>query len=162
MLRLARLLVPTGLAAAAVFAPLGPSAAQRPIHMRCSVTSAVGMSFGPYDTLAPVPVDSTGFVSFRCQGVGPTDSILIELGRGRGNSIMPRRMNRRGEALEYNLYLDAARTVVWGDGSRGTGVYQTRPVEGRTESVPIYGRIPARQTVTPGQYSDQVMLTIQF
>ena len=62
---------------------------------------------------------------------------------------MSRRMHRRGRHLEYNLYLDAARTQVWGDGSRGTLRYQTRPVAGRIESVPIYGRFPA----APGRRS---------
>jgi spore coat protein U-like protein len=136
-----------------------PASAQR---MRCSITNAVGPSFGPYDTLSASPRDSAGFISFRCDGVGPSDMLVIEISRGRGHSFMPRRMSRRGEKLEYNLYLDAARTIIWGDGSRGTSRYQVRPVEGRAESVPIYGRIPARQTVVPGSYSDHVMLTVNY
>lgn len=130
--------------------------------MNCSITNAVGPAFGGYDTLSAAPLDSTGYVSFRCEQVGPFDTIVIELNRGRGNSFSPRQMMWRGERLAYNLYLDAARTLIWGDGSRGTSRYQARPLEGRTESIPIHARIPPRQPVRPGPYSDHVVLTIQY
>jgi spore coat protein U-like protein len=129
---------------------------------RCSITNAVGPRFGPYDTLGTSPVDSAGYISFRCENVGPSDVIRIELSRGDSNSFQPRHMSRRGQQLEYNLFLDAARTLIWGDGSRGTTLYQARPIEGRTESVPVYGRIPPRQSVTPGAYSDHVVLTLNY
>jgi spore coat protein U-like protein len=159
MSRWAPILLATGLAACAL---LGASATASAQNMRCSVANAVGPSFGGYDTLSTVPTDSAGFVSFRCERVGPADVIVIELSRGSGNTFSPRRMSRRDGRLEYNLYLDAARTLIWGDGSRGTSRFQIRPVEGRTESVPIYGRIPPRQTVVPGTYSDHIVLTIHY
>jgi spore coat protein U-like protein len=152
------LLVPT-LAALALLCTGATASAQQ---MRCSITNAVGPSFGAYDTLSASPRDSAGFISFRCERVGPSDVIVIEISRGQGHSFMPRRMTRRGERLEYNLYLDAARTMIWGDGSRGTSRYQVRPSEGRTESIAIYARIPARQTVVPGSYSDHVVLTVNY
>jgi spore coat protein U-like protein len=158
MSRPASIVLAAALAALALLAT-GPSARAQ---MSCSISNAVGPSFGGYDTLRHAPTDSAGFVSFRCEGVGPSDSIVIELDRGQAPSFMPRRMQRRGDHLEYNLYLDAARTQIWGDGSRGTTRYQTRPVEGRTQSVPIYGRIPPRQAVSPGSYSDQITLTVHY
>lgn len=148
-----------GVALAAVLCASAPASAQ---HMRCSITSAVGPSFGPYDSLHASARDSAGYISFQCEGVGPSDMIVIELSHGRGHSYFPRRMTRRNEGLEYNLYLDAARTQVWGDGTRGTARYQIRPPEGRVVSVPIYGRIPPRQIVSPGAYSDHVLLTVQY
>jgi spore coat protein U-like protein len=158
MSRPASIVLAIALAAAALLAAGSSASAQ----MTCSIDNAVGPSFGGYDTLRHAPTDSAGFVSFRCEGVGPSDSIVIELGRGQAPSFMPRRMERRGKHLQYNLYLDAARTQVWGDGSRGTFRYQARPVEGRTVSVPIYGRMPPRQPVPPGAYSDQIMLTMHY
>jgi len=159
MSRWASILLAAALAALGLLCTSATASAQQ---MRCSITNAVGPSFGPYDTLSPSPRDSAGFISFRCERVGPSDMIVIEISRGQGHSFMPRGMSRRGERLEYNLYLDAARTVIWGDGSRGTSRYQVRPSEGRTESVPIYGRIPPRQTVVPGSYSDHVVLTVNY
>jgi spore coat protein U-like protein len=154
----ASILLAAALAAVALLGASSDASAQ----MSCSISSTVGPSFGGYDTLRHEPTDSAGFVTFRCEGVGPSSTIVIELGRGQAPSFMPRRMQRRSQHLEYNLYLDAARTQVWGDGSRGTLRYQARPVEGRTESVPIYGRIPPRQAVAPGAYTDQIMLTMHY
>jgi spore coat protein U-like protein len=160
MLRWVPTLLALVLAALAVLGGSADVSAQK--QMRCSITNAVGPSFGGYDTLSTAPLDTAGFVSFRCEGVQPGAMLVLELSRGRGHSFLPRHMARRGKPLEYNLYLDAARTVVWGDGSRGTSRYQARPIEGRTESVPIYARIPPRQTVVPGSYSDHVTLTVQY
>jgi spore coat protein U-like protein len=131
-------------------------------QMRCSILSAAGPRFGAYDTLDGAPAESVGYVSFRCENVGPSDMIAIELSRGESNSFQPRRMSRETEQCKYNLYLDAAHTLIWGDGSRGTARYQVRPMEGRAEWVPIYGRIPPRQRVAPGNCSDRVTLTVKY
>lgn len=159
MSRCASMLLAAGLAMSAL---LGGGATASAQQMRCSIMNVVGPSFGAYDTLSFTPTDSAGFVSFRCERIGPSDTIVIELSHGQGHSFTPREMKRRNEKLEYNLYLDASRTLIWGDGSRGTSRFQARPAEGRTESVPIYGRISPRQTVVPGSYSDRVMLTVNY
>jgi spore coat protein U-like protein len=130
--------------------------------MRCTVTSTGAVAFGAYDTLDTVPLDSSGFVAVECTGVGPSDMMRIELGRGRGNSYVPRSMHRRRFRLEYNLFMDAARTVVWGDGRSGTSAYQGRPPSGSTLSIPIFGRIPARQAVEPGPYNDVINVTVLY
>lgn len=130
-------------------------------QMRCSILASVGPSFGAYDTLSASPTDSVGRVDFRCQSVGPSDMVVIELGRG-SRVGGGREMQNRGDRLAYELYLDAARTQVWGDGSRGTARHQVRPPEGLTVSLPIYGRIAPRQPVRMGAYSDQIQLIIQY
>lgn len=130
--------------------------------MSCTVVSTSGVSFGDYDTLRPAPVDSLGFVAFRCTSVTATDNVMIHLSRGDAGSFHPRAMAHRGFRLEYNLFLDAGRAVVWGDGSSGTSTYLGHPAEGQTVSVPIYGRILPRQGVRPGGYGDSIVVTIQY
>ncbi len=61
--------------------------------------------------------------------------------------------------LAYNIYLDAARTVVWGDGAGGT---QTLEVQNGDRSVSFYGRISAGQDVAAGPYSDAIVVTFNF
>jgi spore coat protein U-like protein len=130
--------------------------------MNCTILNASGVSFGAYNSLDRAAVDSTGSVSFRCTGVQATDSIQVQLGRGSASSTIPRSMQYRTSRLEYNLYMDAQRSLVWGDGTGGTVFYARRPPEGVAVSVPVYGRIPARQMVIAGPYSDLVVVTVLF
>ncbi|MEP7124646.1 MAG: spore coat U domain-containing protein [Byssovorax sp.] len=129
----------------------------------CSFTTVVGVAFGTYDVFSTSPLDSTGSVTVLCTGVGPSDTIVIDMSRGNASSFGPRQMLRGGTALDYNLFLDAARTTVWGDGTSGTSHYgPTMPPSGVGLTVPIYGRIPARQNAAAGAYSDTLVVTIVF
>jgi spore coat protein U-like protein len=61
--------------------------------------------------------------------------------------------------LGYRLYLDAGRTQPWGDSfASGLVVSNTK----NNLNVPVYGRIPAGQLVTPGAYSDTVIVSIDY
>jgi spore coat protein U-like protein len=66
--------------------------------------------------------------------------------------------------LFYNLFLDAARTIVWGDGTGGTQFYfsQNPQPNNQNISVPIYGRMPALQDVKVGNYGDTITVTLNF
>ncbi len=130
----------------------------------CSLVSTTGLSFGHYNPDDRRPLDATAAVAVECSELGSTDVISIELSRSRSGGFAPRAMigSGSGTRFEYNLYLDAARTLIWGDGSSGTGVYRGRPVEGRTISVPIYGRIPPAQSVAGGRYDDVIIVTLNY
>jgi spore coat protein U-like protein len=125
----------------------------------CTIT-AVGVSFGTYDVFSGSALDSTGSVTYNCISVLTT--ITINLSRGGAPTFSPRQMFRSGEALGYNLYLDAARMTIWGDATSGTSHYAVTPVLLSNVTVTIYGRIPARQDVSAGSYTDTVVATINF
>lgn len=128
----------------------------------CAIVTSTGVRFGAYDTRQNYPLDSVGVITYQCEGVNAGDTITIALNRGRSSSFQPRVMRSRNSRLEYNLYLDAARTIVWGDGSSGTSVFRTRPVEGRTTTISVFGRIPPRQNVRAGTYNDQLIMSVHF
>ena len=131
--------------------------------MGCSIAGSVGMAFGGYDPFASWPVDSAGSISFTCTGVGPHDTLVIQLGRGSSAGFFPRELRSTGASLGYNLFLDAARTMVWGDGSGGTSTYgPVTPPESSSTTVNIFGRIPASQNVPVGTYSDTVVVTLLY
>jgi spore coat protein U-like protein len=72
-------------------------------------------------------------------------------------------MLKGSEPLNYNLYLNAARTTIWGDGTGGTQEFTDHtPPFGRSIVVPIYGRIPALQDVSVGSFSNTITVTYQF
>ncbi len=129
----------------------------------CTFSTVVGVSFGSYDVFDVFPLDSAGGLTFVCQGVGAADTIVIDLGRGNAGTFLPRQMLGVGTALTYNLYLDAARSAIWGDGTSGSSHYgPVTPTSGIGVTVPIYGRVPARQNVAAGSYADTIVVTIVF
>ncbi len=127
---------------------------------KCSIT-ATPVTFGPYNVFAPAPVDSTGSVRFNCNG--GAKNVQISISKGQGPTYFMRAMKKGGEYFGYNLFLDPARTRVWGDGS---GVSEAclagNPPDGQDVTVTIYGRIPSRQDVSFGAYADNVTVTIDF
>ena len=77
----------------------------------CTV-STTGVSFGSYNVYSASDLDSTGTVTYSC-GIG-TLSISIDLSRGSSSGFNPRTMNNGSNTLNYNLYMDAARSSIWG------------------------------------------------
>lgn len=129
------------------------------VAVSCTINTT-SVSFGNYNVFSGLPLDSTGSVIYNCNRRA---AITITLDRGGAPSFNPRRMLKVGEALNYNLYLDAARTTIWGDGTGGTQVYSDpRTPRNRNVAVTIYGRIPAGQDVTAGSYANSVTATINF
>ncbi len=123
--------------------------------------STTSVSFGTYNVFSATPLDSTGSVSSKC--TGNAANITIALDRGGAASFNPRQMLKGTEALNYNLYRDAARTTIWGDGTGGTSVYSDpSPPNGLVVTITIYGRIPAGQDVSAGTYTNTVTVTITF
>ena len=123
-----------------------------------SVTSVVFGSYNVFDTTA---LDSNGAITYNCSN--QANHISISLGRGSSSTFSPRTMTKGSETLTYNLYLDAARTSTWGDGTSGTSVHtRNNPPNNANVNVSIYGRVPAAQDVSAGTYSDTVLATINF
>lgn len=128
----------------------------------CSITSVSPVVFGAYDVFDPDPVDSTGAITIECSDVGVADTVRLELDGGAASGFAPRTLIGGAVGLAYNLYLDAGRSAVWGDGTGGSAPYgPLRPDEGTT-TIPVYGRVPAGQDVPAGAYADTVTVTLQF
>jgi len=146
------------LALAAWIGSATPAVAQGPTGCVISLT---GVQFGTYDVFSAAPLRSTGTIVYRCGN--RVRNMTIAFTRGQSSTYAPRTMRRAGEPLIYNLYLDAALAVVWGDGSAGTSLYSVRNARNnRDVEIPIYGSIPARQDVPAGTYTDDVTATINF
>ncbi len=129
--------------------------------MAACTISTTPVNFGNYNAFNPAPVDSTGSVTYACQS--SDKDITISLDRGGASTFNPRRMLKGSEALSYNLFLDAARTVIWGDGTGGTQIYfdSNRPPR-PSVTVTIHSRIPPGQDVTVGTYTNTITATINF
>jgi spore coat protein U-like protein len=116
----------------------------------CSVE--VGrLDFGSYDPRSPTPTDFTAVIRYRCTGASPTIALVAPAGE--------RVMRGANGALRYGLYLDAARTRPWGDGTAGTSVASFGQQAG---TAIVHGRIYARQNVPAGAYADTISVVAWF
>jgi len=122
--------------------------------VQCSL-SAQGVAFGTYDVFSNQAADSTGNVAVTCDSPTPY-SIAISAGSA---SFTMRTMSNGANRLNYNLFTDASRTAVWGDGTGGSSV-----VSGSAASAnyTVFGREPARQNVGVGNYADYLVVTLVF
>jgi len=132
----------------------------------CSV-SATALTFGSYDPSSATARDSTGTITVTCTAtvLGISASWDILLSTGSSPSFTPRRMFNGGNSMQYNLYTNAARTQVWGDGTGGTAKVSDSQlvVVGTTQySYTAYGRIPALQNLGPGTYTDTITVTLNY
>lgn len=129
--------------------------------MTCTIGSVSGLAFGNYNVFDATPRDTAGSISYTCSDVGGA-SIVIQLDQGNAATFFPRTLLDGAFVLEYNIYLDAARTSVWGDGSSGTSQHGPVVPDEGVNSVNVFGRIEAGQNARAGSYSDTVVVTIVF
>lgn len=139
--------------------PAAPAAAQ---VFSCAQVTAVAVAFGPYDERVANPLDGTGQVRVQCD-TGTPYQVFLDPGSHSGGSFAPRVMGDAGGLykLQYNLYLDSAHTIVWGD---GTGLTQTLTgvALGAQDILQVYGRVFALQPVGVGAYADTVTVTVEY
>src|SRR5215469_6057542 len=87
----------------------------------CTFNTVAPLAFGNYDPNSPTPLKVSGGSIV----VGCTSGYTIQhmsLGMGQNSTTFAgRRMLQSGGSayLSYNVYLDAAYTQVWGDGTAG-------------------------------------------
>ena len=125
----------------------------------CSL-STTSIVFGAYNVFSSAPVDSTGTVTYNCNG---NTNVLITMTKGQSMTFLPRELQKGTERLAYNLYRDAARTTVWGDFTGGTSAHtDLSPLKKEDVSITVYGRIPPGQDVSAGSYTDSVTVVLNF
>ncbi len=159
-MRCRRVLVPGG-GTLALGLLIGPAACAQ-----TCVVAASGLVFGAYDPFATVAAAITGTVSVTCQAAVSTGIVYsIQIGPG-GGSFTARAMAGGAGRLGYQLYTSVARTMVWGDGTSGTGVigdsYGLSALNPVTRNYTVYGYVPARQLVAPGAYADTVAVMVVY
>lgn len=146
-----------------LFVAIAYLGAPKPASAQLCTVTTVPMAFGTYNGLSTTPVDGLGYVSYECLLPLVGGNIVINLAAGSSNNINARTMKLLTQALGYNLYTNAARTTVWGNGTTGANITRSIPAGILTsESVPVYGRIPAGQGVPSGAYLDTVTVTIIY
>lgn len=122
----------------------------------CTVSSSA-LVFGAINPLVAADTDSAADIDVDC----PTlSSYEIQLSTGNG-TYLARYLVSGSLHLYYNLYTDAARTSIWGDGSGGSVTVSASATVGINRHT-VYGRIPHDSSAVPGIYSDSIVVTVTF
>lgn len=141
----------------------------------CSPTSN-SILFGTYNPLSATNTDSTGSYVISCTDVGGnTKQSTILNYKAVLSSVALRQMAPPSgtDRINYNLYMDTTRSIVWGDGTGAAGTYFTGSISipgGSTVTSPplnYYGRITPGQDVSanspgpaPTTYSQSLTITV--
>lgn len=128
----------------------------------CAV-SATTLNFGSAidPTAAALPLDASTTMTVVCTATTPY-SVALNAGANAGgvSNFSARAIKNGSQTLGYQLYLEAARSTVWGDGTAssvlpGVGI-------GSNQTLTIYGRLPSLTGAMPGTYTDTVTVTITY
>lgn len=131
--------------------------------VNCTITLNP-LSFGIYLPAGTTDLDAVSDITVRC--VAQPGNYAVSIGPGlSGNQLMRTLSAGAGSFLNYNLFRDPARTQIWGDGTPPSFVVTgSRTGVGRpTFNVhSLYGRVFGGQTPDPGNYADNLLVTVLF
>jgi spore coat protein U-like protein len=65
------------------------------------------------------------------------------------------------QCVNYELYVDAARTLKWHDGNFFSARLD-RVGTGSAQTFPVFGRVSPGSNTPPGEYSDTVIVNLNF
>lgn len=154
----------------AVFALHGAQAATTAGNLQVSATvvsacvvSGATLSFGTNidPTAASVPLDASATMTVQCTSTTPY-AVSLDAGANAGGlgNFGARAIKNGSHTLGYQLYLDAIRSIVWGNGTSSSVLPGTGT--GSNQSLTIYGRLPTLVGAVPGNYTDTVTVTVTY
>ena len=124
----------------------------------CEVTAA-DLAFGTYTSSAGTPANGTTLLRATCTP-GSTYNVGLNEGTSAGATVNARKMSSGANALNYQLYSDSARQVIWGNTS-GTDTV-TGVGTGLAVDHTVFGSVPAAQVVPAGSYEDTITVRIFY
>lgn len=124
------------------------------VQSSCSLNGGT-LDFGQYNSGQATDLDATGTISFvNCNG-----NLVFALDGGNSGSVAGRQLRSGTDRLDYQLFRNPTRTAVWGSGLDAREVTLLTPQSG---SLQVYGRIPRRQAVPNGTYTDIINIMLTF
>lgn len=135
---------------------------QASVTKQCSV-SAVNLTFPAVDPLSS-QTDGATTVTVNCTKNSPY-TVGLDAGVTTGATIAQRKMANGADIMNYNLYTDAARSIIWGNSAvaptwvSGTGAGMQTP-----QVLNVYGRVASGQTnLAVGTYTETaITVTVTY
>jgi spore coat protein U-like protein len=101
-------------------------------------------------------------IPLRCRCSAPTQryNIGLDAGTGSGATVATRKLTSGSNTINYMLYCDSGRSIVWGN-TVGTNTVSGTG-SGDPQSYTVYGRVPAQTTPAAGTYNDTITVTVTY
>jgi spore coat protein U domain-containing protein, fimbrial subunit CupE1/2/3/6 len=131
------------------------------VAKNCTITTTP-VNFGAYDPVAAnatTPLNGTGTLTVAC-----TKGTVAKVGLNAGANAQGalRRMSQSATAyLNYEIYSDAAHTIIWGN-TASDGVDIPAAPSKVPRNFTAYGQVASAQDATVGSYTDTVVATVNF
>ena len=128
------------------------------IQSNCQVVSTNTLNFGTQGLLT-ANTDASATFAVQCTNTTPYN-VGLNAGSTAGGSIATRLMTSGSATVSYKMFSDSGRTTNWGntvgtDTVSGTG-------NGSSQTLTVYGRVPAQTTPAAATYTDTVTVTITY
>jgi len=131
------------------------------VEDECSITAAGPLGFGTTGGIIDENVDALTTINVVCSA-GSEFEVGLSAGANADEADTTTRAMISGtNAVDYDLYTDAGRTDVWGN-TQGDDTVAVEAATGATETLTVYGRVPAGQNVAAGAYDDTITATIWY
>lgn len=136
-----------------------PFTATATVLPNCRAYTTTDLDFGSIPGLITSNTDQTSTIGMTCTG-RTAWHVGLNNGQNASGSIRRMRLGATTNYVAYELYSNPGRTTRWGntintDTIPGTGT-------GSAQSLTVYGRVPATQTVPSGSYSDIITVTVTY
>ena len=153
----------------ALLTPLATPRAHAAV-LNCTI-SATPVAFGAYTPLQPGALIGAGTMTAICTVNSHKNTLTVDLTAGSSGSFTTRTLTTTVGTtlypLSYNLYQDAANTLVWGDGTGGSQA-DAVPIMRHgnnntiTTNITVYGAVAPAQDPAPGIYTDTITISVNF
>ncbi len=132
------------------------------VAANCIVRTKAAVEFGTYNTAEHArggPLDVTAqAVSIACTKGAAGVSIGLDQGEFAHGAHRGMEGGAGSAPVAYDIYTTEQRSTVW----NAVNTVAYAPQSSRPVSIPLYGRIPAGQTVAPGRYADVLLAMVNF
>ena len=130
------------------------------VNAVCDITASP-LDFGVYTTQTASPKLGTTLLRATCTP-GTTYQIGLTEGTTSGATTAQRKLVGASNAtLNYQLYSDSARSVVWGN-TQGVDTVTGIPGTGLKQDYTVYGSIPPSQPANAEEYGDTITVRIYY
>ena len=121
------------------------------------------LSFGNYDPTASSALNGSTTVTLTCTP-GSSYNIGMGLGNGSGATTALRQMTLGGGSatMGYELFQDSGYSVAWGTTISTNTEAGTTSASSLTNTINVYGQIPANEVAAAGSYADSVTMTVTY
>lgn len=121
--------------------------------------SASPLNFGNSVGLLTSVVTATTSLGVQCS-YNTAYNVGLDGGQNSGGNINARKMVRGASSIAYQLYQNSGRTTVWGNAVGTNTVAGTG--NGNTQSLTVYGSVPAQVTPPAGTYNDTITVAVTY